>query len=643
MSYETLLSPITINKLTLPTRIIMGSMHVGLEGEENGLEKLIAFYKERAKHHIGLIVTGGVAVCPEGSGGAHFGSIFKDEDIDYWKPLTEAVHKESGRIALQLFHAGRYAYKALTRCEVVAPSAIKSPINPDVPVALTDEQVKATIEAFASGAKRAKEAGFDAVEIMGSEGYLINQFTSPVTNQRTDEWGGSFENRIRFSLEVVKAVRSAVGQDYPVIFRMSGVDLIENSTTEEETKEWAKQLEKAGVDTLNIGIGWHESRVPTISMKVPRKKFVPVATRIKQHVSISVIASNRINNPDDANEILEKGGADLVSMARPFLADPALVSKTIAGDVADINTCIACNQACLDHIFDLKPASCLVNPEAGRELELPIVPTEVKKRILVIGAGPGGLEAARVLALRGHSVILADESEKIGGQLNYSKIVPGKSEFNETLRYYEKQLQKLNVHVRLKHKMEERDLLLDEADEVIVATGITPRKPDIDGIEKENVVSYKDVFEGKTDVAKDNVVIIGGGGVACDLAFLLKEKGAKNITMLQRGKSFARGIGKTTRWATLMELKMKQVQMIGSISEYKTINDEAITFSINGDEQSLNADLIVYASGQLPNRRLFDLLNEKGKNVHMIGGAKEASDLDAKRAIYEGAVIAREI
>ena len=642
MSYETLLSPITINQLTLPTRVVMGSMHVGLEGEENGLEKLIAFYKERAKHHIGLMVTGGAAVCPEGSGGAHFMSIYKEDDVDYWKPLTNAVHKEGGRIALQLFHAGRYAYKAFTGYDVVAPSVIKSPINPDVPVALNGEQVKETIAAFASGARRAKAAGFDAVEIMGSEGYLINQFTSPVTNKRTDEWGGSFENRIRFSLEIVKAVRNAVGENYPVIFRMSGVDLIENSTTEEETKQWAQQLEKASVDMLNIGIGWHESRVPTISMKVPRNNFVPVATAIKQCVSIPVITSNRINNPIDANAILEKGAADLISMARPFLADPAIVSKTIAGNVDDINTCIACNQACLDHIFDLKPASCLVNPEAGRELELQLVPTKTKKRILVIGAGPGGLEAARVLALRGHSVVVADESDKIGGQLNFSKIVPGKNEFHETLRYYDKQLQKLNVQVRLKHKIDDRDLLIDEADEIVIATGILPRKPDIDGVDRENVVSYKDIFEGKI-AARENIVIIGGGGVACDLAILLKDKGAKNITMLQRGNSFARGIGKTTRWATLMELKMKQIKMIGGISEYKMINEEAITFSINGEEQSVKADLIVYASGQLPNRNLFDRLKEKEKKVHIIGGAKEAGDLDAKRAIYEGTVIAREI
>lgn len=642
MSDQLLFNPIKINELTLQSRVIMGSMHVGLEGEENGLEKLIAFYKERAKNKVGLIVTGGAAVCPEGSGGVHFMSIHKDDDVEYWKPLTNAVHDVDGKIALQLFHAGRYAYKALTGYNVVAPSAIQSPINPDVPVALTSEQVEATIAAFGSAAKRAKQAGFDAVEIMGSEGYLINQFTSPVTNQRDDDWGGSFEKRIRFSLEIVKTVRENVGPTFPIIFRMSGLDLIENSTTEEETKRWAKELEKMSVDLLNVGIGWHESKVPTISMKVPRNRFVPVATAIKEAVSIPVIASNRINNPEDAEKILQSGAADMISMARPFLADPAILTKAYEQRLEDINTCIACNQACLDHVFELKTASCLVNPEAGRELELQIVPTERRKRILVVGAGPGGIEAARVLALRGHSVTIADQGDAIGGQLNFSRIVPGKSEFNETIRYYNTQLRKLNVQVRLKHKITADDPLVHEADEIIISTGILPRKPDLIGIDNDFVVSYKDIFENKVE-AKDNVVIIGGGGVACDLAFLLKEKGAENITMLQRGKAFARGIGKTTRWATLMELKMKKIRMIGGISEYKAIENNAISFLLNDEEHSVAADLVVYASGQLPNNNLFASLKAKGKQVHMIGGAKDASELDAKKAIYEGAIVAREL
>ncbi len=638
MSTKLLFSPIKINELTLSSRVIMGSMHVGLEGEENGLEKLTAFYKERARNKVGLIVTGGAAVCPEGSGGIHFMSIYKDDDVDYWKPLTAGVHEVGGKIALQLFHAGRYAYKALTGCDVVAPSAIQSPINPDLPVALTGEQVQATIDAFGSAAKRAKAAGFDAVEIMGSEGYLINQFTSPVTNQRTDEWGGSFENRLRFSLEIVKAIRANVGPDYPVIFRMSGMDLIENSTTEAETALWAKQLEKAGVDLLNIGIGWHESKVPTISMKVPRNRFVPVATAIKEQVSIPVIASNRINNPEDAEQILQAGKADLISMARPFLADPAILTKAYENRAEEINTCIACNQACLDHVFELKTASCLVNPEAGRELELTIVPTSTKKHVLVVGAGPGGMETARVLALRGHQVTLVDQSAAIGGQLNFSRIVPGKSEFDETIRYFRVQLEKLGVETLLNYQLTDNDPLLERVDEVVVATGVEPRIPEIPGVEM--AASYKSMFEGKVDV-KDNIVIIGGGGVACDLAILLKEKGAKQITLLQRKKSFARGIGKTTRWATLMELKMKHVKMVGGIDEYKSISEEGITFLLEGKEHTLPADLVIYASGQLANNSLYEKLAEKGKPVHLIGGAKEASELDAKKAIYDGAVVAR--
>ncbi|MFN7252042.1 MAG: FAD-dependent oxidoreductase [Anaerobacillus sp.] len=640
MSYQLLFNPITINELTLPSRVIMGSMHVGLEGEENGLEKLIAFYQERAKNKVGLIVTGGAAVCPEGSGGVHFMSIHKDEDITYWKPLTDSVHQVGGKIALQLFHAGRYAYKALTGCDVVAPSAIQSPINPDKPVALTSEQIEETITAFGSAAKRAKAAGFDAVEIMGSEGYLINQFASPVTNQRTDEWGGSFEKRMRFSLEIVKAVRENVGPTYPIIFRMSGLDLIENSTTDEETKLWAQELEKVSVDLLNVGIGWHESKVPTISMKVPRNRFVPIAAAIKSAVTIPVIASNRINNPDDAEKILVNGDADLVSMARPFLADPEILTKAYEKRTEDINTCIACNQACLDHVFELKSASCLVNPEAGRELAMQLIPATKKKRVLVIGAGPGGIEAARVLALRGHTVTIADQAEAIGGQLNFSRIVPGKSEFNETIRYYKTQLKKLNVNVRLKHPITSDDPLVNEADEVVIATGIVPRKPDIAGIDSEHVVSYKDIFEDRVSTT-ENVVIIGGGGIACDLAFLLKEKGAKHITMLQRGKAFARGIGKTTRWATIMELKMKKVEMIGGISEYRSIENGAVSYLQNGKQHSVAADLVVYASGQLPNNSLYNRLIEKGKQVHIIGGAKDAGDLDAKKAIYDGAIVAR--
>ncbi|RNA67872.1 FAD-dependent oxidoreductase [Alteribacter keqinensis] len=641
MACDALFQPLTIRNLTLKSRVMMGSMHVGLEGLENGIEKLTEFYKLRARHHVGLIVTGGAAVNREGSGGLDFMMIDHEDDIERWKPLTAGVHEEGGRIALQLFHAGRYAYKMMIGQDPVAPSAIQAPINPDPPVALSDADVERTINDFAQGARRAKAAGFDAVEIMGSEGYLINQFTSPATNKRTDRWGGSFENRIAFSLKITEAVREQVGEDFPVIFRMSGLDLVDNSTTEEETLAWAKAIEKAGADVLNIGIGWHESRVPTISMKVPRLQFVPVAEKIKEAVSIPVVASNRINDPRDGAKLLEKGTVDLISMARPFLADPKILTKAREGRHDEVNTCIACNQACLDHVFEGKTATCLVNPEAGRETELILKPTSNQKNILVVGAGPAGLEAARVAAERGHSVTLVDEKEEIGGQLNYSKRIPGKKEFYETLRYFDVQLRLLGVNVVLGHRLTDQDSLLQKADEVILATGITPRIPEIPGVDRENVASYRDVFDGKATVGK-TAVIIGGGGIACDLALYLKKKGVESITLLQRGKTFARGIGKTTRWTTLMELKQNKVQMIGGL-EYKEINENGVVISTGGNEQTVPAVSVLLASGQLVNNTLAETIESQGKTVHIIGGAKHALGLDAKKAIYDGTLVGRAI
>ncbi|MBU9724300.1 MULTISPECIES: FAD-dependent oxidoreductase [Bacillaceae] len=638
-----LFQPITIQSMTLRNRVLMGSMHVGLEGTENGDEKLIEFYKLRAKNEVGLIVTGGAAVTAEGSGGNDFMTIYNDEDVNRWKPLTSGVHQEGGKIALQLFHAGRYAYKALTGKDPVAPSAIQSPINPDQPREMTEEDIERTIQAFAHGARRAKEAGFDAVEIMGSEGYLINQFVSPVTNKRTDDWGGSFENRIKFSIRIVEEVRKQIGNDFPIIFRMSGLDLIENSTTEAETIEWAKILEEAGADVLNIGIGWHESRVPTISMKVPRLHFVQIPATIKKHVSIPVVASNRINDPRDAEKVLDKGDADLISMARPFLADPEILTKAKDNRFEEINTCIACNQACLDHVFEGLPASCLVNPEAGRETELKLIPAAKPKNVLVIGAGPAGLEASRVAAERGHQVTLVDGKGEIGGQLNYSKRIPGKQEFYETLRYYKVQLERLGVQILLNHTMQESDPLFEKADEIIMATGITPRIPEIPGVENKAIVSYRDVFDGKVEVGS-NVIIIGGGGIACDLALFLKERNV-DVTLLQRSKSFAKGIGKTTRWATLMELRQQKVQMIGRIESYKEITDDGktVVFQHDGKEQRVTGDTVILAAGQLVNNDLASHLEGEGKSVTVIGGAKHAMGLDAKKAIYDGTIVGRTI
>ncbi|PYZ91603.1 NADPH-dependent 2,4-dienoyl-CoA reductase [Salipaludibacillus keqinensis] len=640
MGCEELFKPLKINQLTLRSRVIMGSMHVGLEGLDDGIYKLTEFYKRRAKYDVGLIVTGGAAVNPEGSGGLDFMTIYEEEDVERWKPLTQGVHDEGGAIALQLFHAGRYAYKAMTGLDPVAPSPLQSPINPDEPVALTHEEIERTIQDFAQGARRAKEAGFDAVEIMGSEGYLINQFVSPVTNKRTDQWGGSFENRIQFSLKITEAVREAVGPDYPVLFRMSGMDLIDQSTTEMETLQWAQTLEKAGADVLNIGIGWHESRVPTISMKVPRMKFVPIAEAIAQQVKIPVVASNRINDPKDANDILEKGTVKLVSMARPFLADPAILRKGKEERYDEVNTCIACNQACLDHVFEGKPASCLVNPEAGRETELHMISTETVKNLLIVGAGPAGLETARVAAERGHSVTIVDEKPEIGGQLNYSKQIPGKQEFYETLRYYRVQLELAGVDVQLGKRIEPNDPLIQRADEIIISTGIVPRVPEIEGVGMENILSYRDIFEGKAETGQQ-VVIIGGGGIACDLALFLKGKGVESITLLQRSKSFAKGIGKTTRWATIMEMKQLGIKMIGGIESYKKMDDRSVTFMHSGEEKFLSADNIVLAAGQLTNNELAESLQAQGKTVHIIGGAKDALGLDAKKAIFDGAVLAR--
>ncbi|MFB5663256.1 FAD-dependent oxidoreductase [Alteribacillus sp. HJP-4] len=642
MAYEHLLSPITLRNTTLSTRIMMGSMHVGLEGEENGHEKLIAFYTKRARENVGIIVTGGAAVAPEGSGGENFMSIFQDEDIKRWLPLTKSVHNAGGKIALQLFHAGRYAYKAMTGMDPVAPSPLRSPINPDEPVEMSETEIERTIEAFAAGALRAKEAGFDAVEIMGSEGYLINQFVSPVTNKRKDRWGGSFENRLRFPLAITCRVREKIGDNYPVIFRMSGLDLIDNSTTPEETTRWAKELEKAGIDLLNIGIGWHESQVPTISMKVPRNHFAGIAQQIKESVSIPVIASNRINNPQDAELLLQQGKADMISMARPFLADPEIITKAKEGREQEINTCIACNQACLDHVFENKSATCMVNPEAGRELTLRLEKTKVPKKILVVGAGPAGLEAARVASERGHFVTLVDEKNTIGGQLNYSRIVPGKSEFNETIRYYRVQLEKLGVKIALGTAVDKTHPLIEQADEVIIAAGIIPREPEIEGLtSSSHVFSYRDVFENNATVA-GNVVIIGGGGIACDLASFLYDKGHTTLTLLQRGNKFARGIGKTTRWATIMELKKKGIQMTGGVL-YKKVLPEGILISIEGKEKLVEADTIITASGQLSNPALYEALKAQGTPAHVIGGARLAVGLDAKQAIYDGALAGRAI
>ncbi|MER7957363.1 NADPH-dependent 2,4-dienoyl-CoA reductase [Streptomyces sp. NPDC096030] len=665
--YPHLLSPLDLGFTTLPNRVLMGSMHVGLEETENGFERMAAFYAERARGGVGLIVTGGIAPNEAGrpwDGGAKLST---EEEVAEHKLITDAVHAEGGRIAMQILHFGRYAYHPA----LVAPSAIQAPISPFVPNELTDAEVEQTVEDYARCAELARAAGYDGVEVMGSEGYLINEFIAAATNHRTDRWGGSYENRVRFPLEIVRRIRERVGEDFIVVYRLSMLDLVPGGSTLEEVVALAQEIEAAGATIINTGIGWHEARIPTIATSVPRGAYTWVTKKLMGSVSIPLVTSNRINTPEVAEQILAEGRADIVSMARPFLADPDFVAKAAADRADTINTCIGCNQACLDHTFSLKITSCLVNPRACHETELVLSPTRLAKRIAVVGAGPAGLAFSVSAAERGHSVTLFDAASEIGGQLNIAKRVPGKEEFDETLRYFRTQLVERGVEVRLNTLVAAGDL--DGYDEVVVATGVTPRTPEIEGVDHPSVVSYLDVLRDGAPVG-ERVAIVGAGGIGFDVAEFLTDGGEgasqdaetyfrqwgvdtsyetrgglraperprppRQVHLLQRKTTkVGAGLGKTTGWIHRAEMKHRGVTMVAGAT-YERIDDDGLHITVDGEPQTVPVDTVVLCTGQEPRRGLYEELIAAGRTAHLIGGADVAAELDAKRAIDQGTRLA---
>lgn len=671
--YPHLFEPLDLGFTSIRNRSLMGSMHTGLEEAKDGFNKMAAYFGERAAGGVGLIVTGGVAPNRAGWVKPFSGRMTKKAHADKHRVVTDRVHEYDGKICMQILHAGRYGYHPLN----VAPSAIKSPITPFKPFALSNRGVKITIKDFANCAYWARQAGYDGVEIMGSEGYLINQFIAQQTNKRTDEWGGSYENRIKFPIEIVKAVRESCGQDFIIIYRLSMLDLVPGGSTWEEVVMLAKEIEKAGATIINTGIGWHEARIPTIATMVPRGAFSWVTKKLKGEVSIPLVTTNRINMPGVAEQILADGHADMVSMARPFLADAELIKKSEEGREDEINTCIGCNQACLDHIFQNKITSCLVNPRACHETELNYTSTDQPKTIAVVGAGPAGLAFATVAAKRGHQVTLFDAESEIGGQFNMAKKIPGKEEFYETIRYFNKQIELTGVNLKLNTRVTVDDLKTG-FDEVILATGIVPRIPGIPGENHEKVLSYIDVLKRNKPVGH-KVAIIGAGGIGFDVAeFLthdpgeestslnvnafLKEWGVdpdnevrggitgikpdfhmpeREIFMLQRsaGKMGER-LGKTTGWIHRSNLKKKAVKMITNVS-YDQINDEGLHITMPGGEKAvIEADNIIICAGQLSDKTLYEPLVAAGVNVQLVGGADVAAELDAKRAIDQASRMA---
>jgi 2,4-dienoyl-CoA reductase (NADPH2) len=665
-----LLSPLDLGFVTLRNRIVMGAMHTRLETLDRPVERLQAFYAARARGEAGLILTGGYAPNAEGLIEPGAPILDRENQREPHRAICDAVHREGGRIALQILHAGRYAKVP----ECVAPSAIKARINRYAPRALSTADVWRTIGDFARTAALARAAGYDGVEIMGSEGYLINEFTAPATNQRTDDFGGSFDNRVRFPVEVVKAVRKACGDDFLLIYRISSIDLVEGGLSAEEIAQFARRIEQAGANLLNTGIGWHESPVPTIAASVPRAAWTFAIRRVKQAVSIPVIASNRVNDPDVAEALLAGGAADLVSMARPLLADPDFAKKVRLGRADEIATCIACNQSCLDRIFTEQPATCLVNPRAGRETEFVDAPAAKPKRIAVVGAGPAGMAFAVNAAERGHRVTLFEAAGSLGGQLNLAKVIPGKSEFGELLRYFRARLERLGVQVKLGVRADADALVAEGYDEIVLATGVKPRVPAIPGIDDPKVVSYFDVLSGAKRVG-ERVAIVGAGGIGFDVAeFLLGDpdesrvpdaflaawgvdasvraggleghalerprRHKRKVAMLQRKTDkLGANLGKTTGWILKAKLRDAGVGMISGAS-YTAIDDRGLHYRIDGTERALDVDHVVICAGQESDRALYDALVARGAKPHLLGGAKLAAELDAARAIDEATRLA---
>ncbi|MEP4195179.1 MAG: NADPH-dependent 2,4-dienoyl-CoA reductase [Aliishimia sp.] len=669
--YPHLLAPLDLGFTTLKNRVLMGSMHTGLE-ETKDWNRVAEFYAERARGECALMVTGGIGPNLEGSVLPGAAMMTTDEDVQNHSVVTDRVHEAGGKIAMQILHAGRYAYGPMC----VAPSAIKSPISPFPPTELDENGIQKQINDIVNAAVLAQKAGYDGVEIMGSEGYFLNQFIVTHTNKRTDQWGGSYENRIRLPIEVVRRTREAVGTDFIIIYRLSMIDLIPNGSTTEEVIQLAKEVETAGATIINTGIGWHEARIPTIATSVPRKAFAWVTKKLMGHVNIPIITSNRINTPEVGEDVLADGCADMISMARPMLADPHFVRKAMGNEAAQIAPCIACNQACLDHTFSGKLTSCLVNPKACNETELTIQPAQTKKTIAIVGAGPAGLSTAITCAERGHKVTVIDRAAEIGGQLNLAKQIPGKEEFWGFVDWYRTMMDVHGIEVRL--ETEATAETLAGYDEVIIATGVEPRDPGIPGQDRDNVVSYIDILNGSATAGK-NVAVIGAGGIGFDVSEFLVHEGdsptenlplwmkewgvadpaehrsglapegpqphapARNVTLLQRkAEKHGKRLGKTTGWIHRASLKMKDVTFVGGVN-YERIDDQGLHVSFGEareNPQIIPADTVVLCAGQHPLRELADALEAKGTSAHVIGGADVASELDAKRAIDQGTRLA---